>query len=73
MAGTLATHIALIKDSDQTARMRRLICVLDERTCLDVPFAGHRLILGLNYTIINIWIFQKIQNDGNSVKKNVHF
>ena len=31
--GLLATHIAHIEDSDQTARMRRLISVADGRTC----------------------------------------
>ena len=41
----LATHIVPIEDSDQTARMRRLICVFDGRTCRLVPFAGNAVIL----------------------------
>ena len=43
--GLLATHIVPIEDSDQTARMRRLICVFDGRTCRLVPFAGNTVIL----------------------------
>ena len=33
-----------IEDSDQTARMRRLIRVFDERTFQRVPFSGQRFI-----------------------------
>ena len=43
--GLKATHIAHIEDSDQTARMRRLTCVFDGRTCRLVPFAGNTVIL----------------------------
>ena len=43
--GPLTTHIVRIEDSDQTVRMRRLICVFDGRTCRLVPFAGNTVIL----------------------------
>ena len=43
--GLLATHIAPIEDSDQTARIRRLICVFDGRICQLVHFAGNNIIL----------------------------
>ena len=43
--GLLATHIVPIVDSDQTARMRRLICVVDGCTCQLVPFTGNTVIL----------------------------
>ena len=41
----LAIHRAPIEDSDQTARMRRLICVVDGCTCQLVPFTGNTVIL----------------------------
>ena len=38
----LPTHRAPIEDSDQTARMRRLIWVFDRCRCQNVPLAGVR-------------------------------
>ena len=43
----LATHIAPIKDCDQTSWMHRLILVFDGCKCQLVPFDGQRLIYAL--------------------------
>ena len=48
--GSLATHWAHSKDSDQTERMPRLIWVFAGRTCHYVGFVMRRLKLSSKYT-----------------------
>ena len=43
--GLFATHIVPLLDSDQAARMRRLISIFDGHTCQLEPFAGNAVIL----------------------------